>query len=421
MSTTQTSARPLALRERPLTRSYWRAWSAVGVSSVGDGLAFTALPLLAESLSKRGSWVTLVFAASRLPWLFFGLLAGAWVDTRPPRTTMIQMDAVRFLVMLTLGVAVLADVVSIPMVLAVAFIIGMADCAHIPAAAAFLPSIVKRGELDRANSYFSSAELAGEQFAGPSMGAVLFSWAPWIPFVADASSFVGSAALVRGVDTLAPEKTEHTQLSVRQDIAAGWAWFHQNRDLWTLTIFLCVGAGAAGMTNSALVLYGKRHLGLTNWQYGLFVSIPATGGLIGSWVAFRIWRRIGTRPLVAVSFAALAIAFFVCSQTKSPYIAGAAFVVDSFVPPLINTCIRTLRQQGVPAEFLGRVSSVGRLMFIGAAFAGAAIAGFIADLTSVASVYGVASFLVAATLVLGGIRLSKVRLELAERAEPTSH
>lgn len=397
--------------EKPLTRSYWRAWSAVGVSSMGDGLAFTALPLLAESLSKRGSWVTLVFAASRLPWLFFGLVAGAWVDTRPPRTTMIQMDAVRFLAMLTLGVAVLADVVSISMVLVVALVIGTADCAHIPAAAAFLPSIVKQGELDRANSYFSSAELAGEQFAGPSLGAVLFSWAPWIPFVADASSFVGSAALVRAVDTLSIEKTETSKLSIRQDIAAGWIWFRRNRDLWTLTIYLCVVAVAAGMTNSALVLYGKRYLGLTNWQYGLFVSIPATGGLLGSWVAFRIWRRLGTRLLVAGSFVALSIAFFVCSQTKSPLIAGGAFVVDSFVPPLINTCLRTLRQQGVPPEFLGRVSSTGRLMFIGATFVGAAAAGFIADLFSIPSVYKVASFIVAATLILGGFRLSKVRLE----------
>lgn len=412
MSTSTLVSNQSPVKEKPLTRSYWRAWSAVGVSSVGDGLAFTALPLLAESLSKRGSWVTLVFAASRLPWLFFGLVAGAWVDSRPPRTTMIQMDAVRFLAMLTLGVAVLADVVSIPMVLVVAFVIGMADCAHIPAAAAFLPSIVKHGELDRANSYFSSAELAGEQFAGPSLGALLFSWAPWIPFVADASSFVGSAALVRAVDTISIEKTDHGKLSLRADIDLGWRWFRGNRDLLTLTIFLCVGAAAAGMTNSALVLYGKRYLGLTNWQYGLFVSIPASGALVGSWVAFRIWRRIGTRALVSTSFVVLALAFFVCSQTKSPYVAGAAFAVDGFVPPLINTCIRTLRQQGVPAELLGRVASVGRLMFIGAAFAGAVVSGEIADLLSVPSVFGVAGAMLVAALVLGGFRLSQVRLEL---------
>ena len=330
----------------PLSKAYWRTWTAVGVSSVGDGLAFAALPLLAESLSDRGLWVTLTFAASRLPWLLFGLAAGAWVDSRPAKLTMMQMDGARFLTMLVLGVAVYAGVASIPMVLVVAFIVGVADCAHIPAAASFLPSIVRSGELDRGNSYLGSAEMAGEQFAGPSLGALLFSWAPWLPFVGDASSFFGSGVLVRGVKTEKGGRSYVQRLSLRPDISAGWAWFRQNRDLWALTLFLCVGAGATGMTNSALVLYGKRHLGLSNWQYGLFLAVPAIGGLIGSVLAFRIWRRLGTRVSVAACFVALSVALIVLASTRSTIVAAAAFTVEGFIPPIVNTILRTLRQQG---------------------------------------------------------------------------
>ena len=397
---------------KPLSKAFWRVWSAVGVSSLGDGLAFAALPLLAESLSDRGIWVTLTFAASRLPWLLFGLVAGAWVDSRPPRLTMIQMDGVRFLAMFVLAVGVLAHVASIPMVLAVAFAIGMADCAHIPAAAAYLPSIVDGGELDRANSYLSSAELGGEQFAGPTVGAALFAWAPWVPFVGDSASFFGSGLLVRSVSSGPDARTYTKPLSLRPDITAGWTWFRKNRDLWVLTILVSVAAAATGMTNSALVLYGKRHLGLSNWQFGLFISVPALGALVGSTVAFRIWRRVGTRALMAGSLASLAVALFICSQTKSPYVAAAALTVDGFLPPLVNTCIRTLRQQGVPHELLGRVASVGRLMAIGAAFAGAAVAGLIADLTTIPTVYGIAAGILAVSLLLAGPRLRKVRLEL---------
>ena len=401
----------MAGQERPLSRMYWRAWNAVGVSSLGDGLALAALPLLAESLSKNGAWVTLVFAASRLPWLFFGLVAGAWVDTRPPRTTMIQMDGVRFLTMAVLGAAVLAGVATIPLVLATAFIMGLADCAHIPAAAAFLPSIVKSGELDRANSYFTSAELAGEQFAGPATGGFLFASAPWLPFVANGFSFVGSAMLIRNVEATELRSVVREKLSVRRDVKEGWRWYRNNGDLWALTVLLCVGAAATGMTNSALVLYGKRHLELSNWQYGFFIAIPALGGLLGSALAFRIWRPLGTRRLVAFSLIAAALALFVCSQTKSPIVAGAALTVESFVPPLINTCIRTLRQQGVPNTLIGRVSSVGRLMLVGSAAGGAAVSGLIADRTSVPTVFGVGGGLIVTALLVGGRRLSKVRLD----------
>ncbi len=404
----------------PLSKAYWRTWTAVGVSSVGDGLAFAALPLLAESLSDRGLWVTLTFAASRLPWLLFGLAAGAWVDSRPAKLTMMQMDGARFLTMLVLGVAVYAGVASIPMVLVVAFIVGVADCAHIPAAASFLPSIVRSGELDRGNSYLGSAEMAGEQFAGPSLGALLFSWAPWLPFVGDASSFFGSGVLVRGVKTEKGGRSYVQRLSLRPDISAGWAWFRQNRDLWALTLFLCVGAGATGMTNSALVLYGKRHLGLSNWQYGLFLAVPAIGGLIGSVLAFRIWRRLGTRVSVAACFVALSVALIVLASTRSTIVAAAAFTVEGFIPPIVNTIIRTLRQQGVPTHLLGRVSSVGRLMMIGAAFSGAAVAGIVADLSTTPTVYGVAAALSFGALLVGGRRLSRIRLEFDQDATTIS-
>jgi MFS family permease len=403
----------MAVDGKPLSKAFWRAWTAVGVSSLGDGLAFAALPLLAESLSKSGVWVTMTFAASRLPWLLFGLVAGAWVDSRPPRITMIQMDGVRFLAMFVLAIAVLAGVASIPLVLLIAFVIGMADCAHIPAAAAFLPSVVKTNELDRANSYLSSAELAGEQFAGPTFGAALFAWAPWIPFVGDAGSFFGSGLLIRSVPTVAPTRMYAKVDSFRVDIAAGWAYFRTNRDLWVLTLLVSVAAAVTGMTNSALVLYGKRYLGLSNWQFGVFISVPALGALVGSTVAFRIWRRIGTRLLMTGAFISLAISFFVVSQTKSPYVAAAALSIDGFLPPLVNTCIRTLRQQGVPHDLLGRVASVGRLMAIGAAFAGAAVAGILAELSSIPSVYGIAAAILVAALVLAGPRLRTLKLELA--------
>lgn len=406
----------VAVDGAPLSKAYWRTWTAVGVSSVGDGLAFVALPLLAESLSDRGLWVTLTFAASRLPWLLFGLAAGAWVDSRPAKLTMMQMDAARFLTMLVLGAAVYAGVASIPLVLVVAFIVGVADCAHIPAASSLLPQVVRSGELDRANSYLGSAEMAGEQFAGPSLGAVLFSWAPWLPFIGDATSFFGSGALIRGVRVESEGRTHPKRLSLRPDISAGWAWFRQNRDLWALTLFLCVGAGASGMINSALVLYGKRHLGLSNWQYGLFLAVPAIGGLIGSVLAFRIWRRLGTRLAVALCFVALTVALIVLASTRSTIVAAAAFTVEGFIPSIINTIIRTLRQQGVPTNLLGRVSSVGRLMMIGAAFAGAAVAGIVADISTIPTVYGVAAALSLGALLVGGRRLSRIRLELNRHA-----
>src|SRR5919198_1224581 len=57
-----------------------RLWSAQAVSSVGDGVYATALPLLAATLTRRPLPISAVVFAEWLPWLLFGLLAGALVD-----------------------------------------------------------------------------------------------------------------------------------------------------------------------------------------------------------------------------------------------------------------------------------------------------------------------------------------------------
>ena len=115
-------------------------------------------------------------------------------------------------------------------------------------------------------------------------------------------------------------------------------------------------------------------------------------------------------------FVALSLALVVLASTRSTIVAAAAFTVEGFIPPIINTIIRTLRQQGVPPNLLGRVSSVGRLMMVSAAFAGAAVAGIVADISTIPTIYGVAAALSFAALIVGGRRLSRIRLEFDRNA-----
>jgi MFS family permease len=57
-----------------------KLWLAQGVSNLGDGVYVTALPLLAATLTRDPLPVSAVMFAEWLPWLLFGLLAGALLD-----------------------------------------------------------------------------------------------------------------------------------------------------------------------------------------------------------------------------------------------------------------------------------------------------------------------------------------------------
>ena len=63
-----------------LGADYWRLWTANAISSVGDGAFATALPLLAVTVTRDPRLISLVSAASYLPWLLVSLPAGSLID-----------------------------------------------------------------------------------------------------------------------------------------------------------------------------------------------------------------------------------------------------------------------------------------------------------------------------------------------------
>ena len=78
--------------------SYVKLWSATALSTVGDGIYFTALALLAAHLTRDPLSVAFVEIGSQLPWLLFALLGGALVDRWNRRRVMWMVDAYRCVV-----------------------------------------------------------------------------------------------------------------------------------------------------------------------------------------------------------------------------------------------------------------------------------------------------------------------------------
>lgn len=66
-------------RRAARARAYARLWSATMLSNLGGGIRMAALPLLVAALTADPVAVAGVTVAGRLPWLLFGLFAGAIV------------------------------------------------------------------------------------------------------------------------------------------------------------------------------------------------------------------------------------------------------------------------------------------------------------------------------------------------------
>ena len=69
--------------EPRLSAAYWRLWWATVVNTVGDGAFAAVVPLLTVTITRDPRLVSVVSAATYLPWLLLSLPAGG--ARRPAR------------------------------------------------------------------------------------------------------------------------------------------------------------------------------------------------------------------------------------------------------------------------------------------------------------------------------------------------
>jgi hypothetical protein len=266
-----------------LGRRYWKVWTAAAHSNLADGIFKVALPVLAVSYTDSSALVAGVAFAGSLPWLLFGLPAGAIVDRLDRRRAMRNANLFRGSAVVVLTVAVLAGLGSLPLLYAVALALGVAETLHDTSAQSIIPRIVDRPQLSRANGRLYAAEVTANGFAGPPLGGLLAGVSIAAAFAVSGSVYlVAAIALSLFVGDYRPHRT--TRTSLMSDIREGVSYLARDRLLRTLALI----AGATNMYwfawQSVLVLYALSPgpMGLSEFGYGLLLMSGAAGSVAGS-------------------------------------------------------------------------------------------------------------------------------------------
>lgn len=351
-------------------------WASVVVSSTGDGMFITAFPLLAATLTGDPLLVAGVTMAQRLPWLVFSMITGAVADRMDRRRLMIGADLARFVVVGVLGVAIAVDAANIWMLYGCAFLLGTGETLHVNAAQGILPALVPAADLMEANARFSTAQVASAQFVGPPLGSALFGATASLPFLADAVSFAGSAALVRAVPDEHAVEPPTTRLL--DDVLDGLRFMHRNVGVRRMTEVLAVINFFYFAATSLLVLYVADELHAGTLVYTLTLVGTATGTVLSRLLVRPLVQRFGTVLTLVWSFWLWAATMVGLAVTTSGAVAVALFValgIGNGLWLVINT---TLRQQLTPRNLLGRMNAAFRTVSWGVVPFGAAFGGLLA-------------------------------------------
>lgn len=368
-------------------------WGANTGAALGDGFAMVAFPLLIAGMTRDPLVVSLLQAAAGLPWLLFGLLAGTLADRWDRRTLMWRTDVARFGVVAALAGLVAVDALTVPLLLAGAFLFATGSTLIRSAAPALLPALVPPDRLADANGRLQAGATAAGSFVGPALAGALYASTPWLPVFGQTLALAASAACLRRLPVGVSRVPAVRSRSFARDTWEGLRWLACHRVLRALAAGTALLAAATGILLSVLVLHALQTLGLPAAGYGGLISLYAAGSLVGAVATPPLNRHLGTRTCLllaaavgALSIAALAAATIVLTAAASLMALGVAAM-------LWNTTTVTIRQQSTPDQLLGRVSSAFNVLSVGAAPVAAPIGGVIAATTSTASALAAAAVL----------------------------
>ena len=383
-----------------LGANYWKLWSSSVVSNLGDGVAMIAYPWLASAITRNAVLIALIAVVQRLPWLLFTLPAGVITDRVDRRKLMLWMNVLRTIITIVVAIVVFGQSSTLPapnditggtdmttnwivyltLVIA-ALLFGMAEVLYDNAAQTILPAIVEPEGLERANGNLWGAEMVMNSFIGPPLGSVLIGVAFALPFFFDAGSFAISAALLLLVAGTFSVDRDEQEIGAKVDwwgeIKEGVTWLWRHPLLRPMAIILGFLNALASVVFATFVLFAQEILGVTAFVFAILGAAGAIGGVLGSVLAPRISKTIGSGASLYTTFIAMAVSTAIIGLTSNWIVAFVAFAISAFFGVLWNVITVSLRQTIIPDHLLGRVNSVYRFFAWGMMPIGLAVGGLL--------------------------------------------
>ena len=368
-------------------RDFALLWAGQSVSELGSAVTYVAFPLVAVVVLHASAFeVGLVAAASSVAWLMIALPAGVWLDRLPRRPVLIGTDVGRAALMAAVPIAWSLHVLSVGLLVSVAFAVGLLSVIFDVGYPAYLPSVVDRERLVEGNGMLAASESAAN-IAGPSLGGVLvqLAGAP-VALLADAASLLVSAGSLAAMRATEPPRADRpAQQRLTREIGAGLRYVWSHPLARSVAVSGVLANFVLGGYDAVIFVFLIRQVGLSPALIGVLFALSGVGGLLGALAAVPLARRVGDARVMwggsaLMAAGGLLIPFTARGLGVAWYVGGALAL--SLGISAFNVCVRSAMQVAAPEAMLGRVTASVRLFSRSAMPAGALGAGALAGLIS---------------------------------------
>jgi len=338
-------------------------WVAQLLSQLADKILLILLIAIATSTDYHGYVVpvntreSMIIFASTLPAIFFGTIAGIYVDLYSKRQLMIGCNVLR-------GVLVLI-IPFLPKILALllltTFLISSLTQMFAPAEQAAIPLVVEKSSLLSANALFTMT-MIGAAIVGFAIGSPLMNWImgilpQWRLYIREI--FVGGMYLISGLVLLKLPQTEEVTprkagANLWADLREGFNYVRNNQlisgAMIQLTVLYAVFAALLKLSfNLAELITGDRA------DFGFLLAATGVGLGLGSIVLGQFGDRFAHRPLPLFGFIGIAFVLAMLAFVNNLWLGLALCGVLGFHGALVIVPMQTVIQHYTPENMLGKV------------------------------------------------------------------
>lgn len=379
--TTSVATRPAVTPDRVSERNTAVLVGFTAVTNLADGVTKVALPLMATQLTDSPGQVAGIALTLTLPWLLVALHVGVLVDRFDRRMLLWVADVVRLVAVGGLLWAAATGAVTLPMLYVGGLALGVAEVVALTSAAALVPAAVAPAGRERANAWVAGAETVCNEFCGPFVGGLLVAAGATVALGATAGAYaLAMVVLVLLVGRFGPRPDGSApEGSVHQRIKAGLRTLWDQRLLRLMALVLTVLCACWGAWLALMPLVATTLMGLDAQGYGVLLSALGVGGLVGALTVRLVNRVLGRRWSMFADLIGTAAMVAAPVLTTNLWVVAAAAFLGGMGGTLWTVNARTISQQLVPSEMLGRYSAAARLFSWGAMPLGAGLVGLLAE------------------------------------------
>lgn len=367
---------PTMFRKIFQNRNLTLLWLGQILSQSGDSIYQIGLLWLVLELSDSKSITGMVAMASYLPSVILSLIAGVIADRLNRKRIMLASDLLRFFLILTIPAVYLTGLLS-PLFLGInAFIIAIAATFFNPSRDSFIPQIVPREGLLRANSLIQTSwQMA--LVIGPALAGMFLHYLGNINlFTACSLTYLLSFASLVFIKPKNEIPTNTKRPPGITEVKEGLVYAVKNPVIFPLLLITI--ADNIFIMGPAIVgtpVFIKETLGLEAEAYAFIMSCYAVGMLAGTGLLITFGGKFKKGAILLTGMFLDGITFVPLLWSRSLTSMAVIIIIHSMAIPMLTVSRPSLIQNIVPDNMRGRAFAMVNMAVVGMSAVSSGLAG----------------------------------------------